>query len=392
MVAVKTSNNLYLNKNHANAARARSILVVGTESWFGPLLSKHHIVLELCKQNRVLYLEPVYHAGSLLRGQLPQDLYHERYHNEQPNSLTRLKPWWLPKSENWSWMNNLSERIVLTHLRLRNFYPELLISFSPRFAFLKRSLKVPFIYYSVDSYDDEKREAETLEVADLVIAATEVLYNRFKGRTKRLEFLPHGVAPHLFDESSSHVPNELNSVSNPIAGYVGALNSTFNINLLEKLIQTYPSLSVVLVGPYEKNSFGGGLSDESLNRIRSLSNTYLIGPRPSKELGSYIKRFDVCLIPYDISHSRVHFSYHKVLQYLALGKPVITTCFASNNILPPNVAIAENEDSFVNAVGLALKYHDDISSAKSRAFVREHTWESRVRQLSSWIENYLVKD
>ena len=77
----------------------RQILVVGTEFWSGPLLSKHHIVLELCKQNRVLYLEPVYHAGSILRGQRQVMQYPFLYHELHPAGLQRLRPWWLPKSD-----------------------------------------------------------------------------------------------------------------------------------------------------------------------------------------------------------------------------------------------------------------------------------------------------
>ena len=368
----------------------QSILVIGTDSWFGPLLSKHHLVLELCKQNNVLYLEPFYHAGKLLRGRLPQDLYHERYHDEQPSTLIRLQPWRLPKSEMLPVMRSLSEKLLLARLRLRNFQPRVIISFSPHFIFLKEKLGVPFIYYCVDHQTDGAAEAATLRRADLVVAATKVLYERFRGRTRRLEYLPHGVSPAALNQDSLTQPADIAAVPHPIAGYVGAVNSTLDINLCERLIRAQPHLSLVLVGPYEKDSFAGkGLPSEWLNRLHSLPNTYLFGPRPSRQLGAYINSFDVCLIPYDILHPRVHFSYHKVLQYLAMGKPVVTTCAADSSILPPHVAVAETPEAFIAAVNRALADHDEAAKRRCRAFAGAQTWDKRVEQLAEWVEQVI---
>ena len=373
------------NQNRVLTLSGQSILVIGTDSWFSPLLSKHHVVLELCKRNEVLYMEPFYHVGSLLRGYWPRTIYHEPYHDLQPPTLSRLTPLRLPKSQALPLVRRLSEAIVLAQLRARRFRPDVILSFSPSFAFLAGRWGAPFVYYCVDSLSNEVAEAETLTRADLVVAATEVLYQRFKGRTRRLEYLPHGVNLDALEASARYLPPEMAALPHPVAGFVGSVASQLDIALLEQLAQAYPNLSLVLVGPYEKDSFGGGLSDEALARLRALPNIHLLGPRPSEQLGAYINAFDVGLVANDTRHPRVHFSYSKVLQYLALGKPVVTTSFAQANTLPPHVTVAESHAAFVETVGRALTCHDASAAHTCRAFAREHTWERRVAQLSAWI-------
>ncbi len=362
----------------------KSILVVSTEPWFSPLLSKHHIVLELCKRNKVLYMEPFYHLGSILKGRLPRHGYNNRYHENRPENLLMMQPWRLPRTQASKLIRYFSEVIVMAQLRSKDFRPDWILSFSPFFSFLKDRLKVPFIYYAVDSYPEHQSfEGETLSKSDLVVAATEKLHKHFEGRTKRLKYLPHGVSLNIVADAGE--PEELVGLPQPILGFVGALNEYFDIELLEKLSRAFAAMSIVLIGPYQEGDFGGGLANDMLDRIRELANVRLLGPRPSDKLGPYISCFDVCLVLKDNSHPLVHFSYSKVLQYLALGKPVVTTCFASDSVLPPNVAVAEDDDSFIEAVSRALTSHDSFAAARCRAFASKNTWEQRVVQISDWL-------
>jgi glycosyltransferase involved in cell wall biosynthesis len=364
----------------------KSILVIGTEPWTAPLLSKHHVVLELCKRNKVLYVEPFYHLGKVLRGRGRETLYPEYYHKQHPPSLSKISPILLPKSNIIVGVRRLSEAIIQAQLRARRFQPDVVLTFSPNFSFLAKRWDVPFIYYSVDYQWDQVAEAKTLACADLVIAGTQKLYHQYQTRTQRLEYLPHGVNLSFLTASASETPPNLVSLPSPKAGFIGAINDHLDIALLERLAQNSPDLSLILVGPYEKNSFGGGLNEAKLARLKALSNIHLLGPCPSDQLGSYIGTFDVGLIPYDIKHQRIHFSYHKVLQYLCLGKPVVTTCFAGSDILPPHVTVAENPTSFVTAVAQALSHHSSAAAGECRAFADANTWEKRVAQLSEWIQ------
>ncbi len=366
----------------------RTILVIGTEPWFGPMLSKQHVTLELCKQNRVLYVEPVYHVGNLLRLRLPGHVYSKPYHHVQPENLSRIRPWRFPKSGASAVMRWLSQTTLRARLDLRGWNPDVIISFSPDFAFLANWWSAPFIYYCVDTQWNKIGEAGTLACADLTVAATEKLYNEFQGRTRRLEYLPHGVNCAALDESARCVPPDLSGIPRPVAGFVGTLNSQLDVNLVVYLAESRPDISTVLIGPYDP--VHGYLCAGSLARLQALPNVFLLGPRPSEQVGSYIYHlFDVGLLPYDVNHPRVHFSYHKVLQYLAMGKPAVTSCEASAEVLPPHVSVAQDAPGFVEAVDQALGSHDAQAAEECRAFAREQSWEKRVRQLSAWMDDLL---
>lgn len=385
-----------ISENSINPALVnKNILVIGTESWFGPLLSKHRIVLELCKYNRVIYMEPPYHLGKLLRGISPNDSYlvAAPYHQEYPNTFSRFVPIWLPKSYYSRIIRSMSESILYLQLYLNAIKPDIIISFSLSFPFLTKN-KSKFIFYAVDTHGADKNsdalevrlETETLAKADLVVAGTEKLYAEFQGRTKHLKLLTHGVdVDAIIAGVNSSIPDDLHAIPKPLIGFLGAVNQRLDISLIEYLAHIHPEWSLVFVGPYQESDFGSGLPKEQLERLKSLSNLYLLGRRPSSLVGAYFNAFDVCIMPYDVSNPYVHFASHKPLQSLAVGTPVVTTCAASDTILPPSVRVGETPTAFVQAIEKTLVEHNELDAEKARAFVKGHSWKHRVYQLSEWI-------
>jgi hypothetical protein len=115
--------------------RDRSILVVSTEPWFGPLLSKHYIALELCRHNRVLFVDPAYNVADLARRRWSRARFREHYHDLQPNNLRRLRPWRLPKDRNSRLIGRFSHALLAAQVRARGFRPDLIVSFNPAYTF-----------------------------------------------------------------------------------------------------------------------------------------------------------------------------------------------------------------------------------------------------------------
>jgi hypothetical protein len=363
----------------------KAILVIGTEPWCGPLLSKHHIVIELCKRNQVMYVEPAFHAGSLLRGRWPRLDYPEFYHNIQPNSLKRLRPWRLPKSESVRLAGKMSEYLVEAQIRGRGFKPDLILSFHPTYVFLAGYWRAPFVFYSVDTQLDAAAEARALAGSDLVVAATDVLYQRYIGRARKLKYLPHGIDVDALIDQAKQVPADMVALPRPIAGFVGSVNLHLDIPLIEQVAHARPSASLVLIGPYSRGSYGDGMPDELLVRLRRLPNVHLMGPKPSEQLGAYINACDIGIVPYDLNHPRVHFSLHKTLQYMALGKAVVTTCALPKDTSVPGVYVGANAETFVAAMDRSLAEQSVSTAVEYRAFAQQHTWNRRVSQLEEWL-------
>jgi hypothetical protein len=85
----------------------RSILVVSTEPWFGPLLSKQYVAQELARQNQVLFLDPPFNPAELARRHWQRTYFRERYHNLRPANLRRFQPWRLPRIATTIWWARL---------------------------------------------------------------------------------------------------------------------------------------------------------------------------------------------------------------------------------------------------------------------------------------------
>ena len=361
--------------------RDRSILVVSTEPWFGPLLSKQYIALELSRHNRVLFIDPAYNLADLARRRWPRDRFREHYHDLRPSNLRRLRPWRLPKDRDSRLIGRFSQALQAAQVRARGFRPDLIVSFNPAYSFLTDYWPVPFVFYSVDSQTDPQALAEALRKADLVVAASDALYRRYLGRTRRLEYLPHGVNLEALTRQAGRTPADMAGLPHPVAGFIGALNDRLDLNLIEHLSQARPALSIPLIGPYAPDSFGGGLAGPQLARLQRLPNVRLLGAKPSGELGAYINALDVAIVPYDANHPGVIFDYHKTLQVLALGKPMVTTCSVPDHVAPPQVYTGATPEAFVAAVDRALAEQDAAAAEACREFARQNTWERRGQQL-----------
>ncbi|KCZ71728.1 glycosyltransferase [Candidatus Methanoperedens nitroreducens] len=62
-----------------------------------------------------------------------------------------------------------------------------------------------------------------------------------------------------------------------------------------------------------------------INKLKIQKNIRLIGRVPHKEIVWYINSADICIAPYDTSKKDLDFSPLKIFEYMACGKPVIST-------------------------------------------------------------------
>ena len=71
----------------------------------------------------------------------------------------------------------------------------------------------------------------------------------------------------------------------------------------------------------------------------------------------------------------------KTYEYLAAGRPVVSTSVPAARRLSPPVRIAETPDGFIAAIEAALAEPPDGEAARHAAVV-PHSWDQRARQKS----------
>jgi glycosyltransferase involved in cell wall biosynthesis len=171
----------------------------------------------------------------------------------------------------------------------------------------------------------------------------------------------------------------------PYAGLVGSLGPTLDFALLNILAENLRASIIVIGEPT------GGLSSADrklLQLLRRKTNVYFLGKRPTAVLAQYIAACDVCLAPYKQNERVYASSPLKYWQYLALGKPVVTTPVAELEDLEPLVRVARDYPSFVDAVRRILDCPEDAQVARRRRqYAASNTWEVRWQSLREFLKS-----
>ena len=132
-----------------------------------------------------------------------------------------------------------------------------------------------------------------------------------------------------------------------------------------------PDFSVVLIGN----------SSVSLSALESRKNVYLLSQKPYEDIPHYGKCFDICFMPWQQNNWIEACNPVKLKEYLALGKPIVSTYFNELNGYEGFVEVANNANSFALAARKALKEDNPELAAARRNRVVGDTWDSKAKMI-----------
>jgi glycosyltransferase involved in cell wall biosynthesis len=236
------------------------------------------------------------------------------------------------------------------------------------------------IYYCVDewslfSYLDRAQtiaaERELLGKVDAVFAINEPLAAMKRLHNDNTFVAPHGVDHAQFSRAldpSLAIPADLAAIPGPRVGFYGTLRDWVDLDLVAGLARSRPDVSVVLIGQV--------LTDVSI--LRGIPNVYLLGQRPHTELPAYCKGFDVGIIPYRIDERMEYVNPLKLREYLSAGLPVVATPVPEIKRCGAQCRVAGDPQEFIAAVGEALAEMSTETRAARSAAMQNETWSARV--------------
>ena len=182
-----------------------------------------------------------------------------------------------------------------------------------------------------------------------------------------------------FDETFRKILEE----KKPIIGYYGAFASWFDYEMVRNLAEKRPQYNIVLIGTKY---------DETLekSKIEELENVHFLGSKDYKILKNYASKFDVCTVPFSINDITKATSPLKIFEYMAMGKPIVTTAMDECKKYK-SIFIVNNNEEFIEKIEKALeldkeKDKDYFETLKNEAL--ENTWEAKARD----IINLLIKN
>lgn len=161
-------------------------------------------------------------------------------------------------------------------------------------------------------------ERELFATADVVFTGGYSLYEAKRNRHPNVHPFPSSVDRAHFGQARAMdaQPDDQVHLSRPRFGFYGVVDERMDLDLLAALADAHPEWSIVIVGPVVK-------IDPADLPVRA--NLHYLGGKGYEELPAYLGGWDVALMPFAINESTKFISPTKTPEYLAGGRPVVST-------------------------------------------------------------------
>lgn len=236
-------------------------------------------------------------------------------------------------------------------------------------------------YHCLD-YSPREEERTLVARADAVFCVSPTLVEKYRAQGRAVCLLPNGVDLSLFDPERAALeprPRDLPS-SGRIIGFLGYVNYHVDLELVASVARAFSRDTVVLVGRVPTgHTAPQGAQLGALESLRALPNVRILGFRPTEQLPAYLHAFDACLIPFLRNRFNAECDPLKFYQYLAMGKPIVSTPVAVASAHPRVCRVARTRQEFLEAVAESLSRPEDSPEREARRDVaRAHGWPALV--------------
>jgi UDP-galactopyranose mutase len=224
-------------------------------------------------------------------------------------------------------------------------------------------------------------EGELLARADLVFTGGPSLYEAKRHRHPRVHLFPSSIdTAHFATARAAHNdPPDQASIGRPRLGFFGVIDERMDVELLSGVAALRPEWQLVLLGPVAK-------IDEAVLPRRS--NIHYLGIKTYDKLPAYVAGWDVAILPFARNQATRFVSPTKTPEYLAAGRPVVSTGIA--DVIDPYgnrglVEIADDAEAFVAAAERAMGANGERLRAVD-AFLTESSWDYTWADMAELID------
>jgi glycosyltransferase involved in cell wall biosynthesis len=393
-----------------------SIICFAPDPWDGLWRNRHQIMTRLARDNTVIYVEPRLYLGETLRrvraGRLrladlrkplltPAPLAAAHQAGQHGGLWLYHDPYYAPFAGRRSGgpvTSALRRRALRSALRrlgvrrpilwlLRPFHADQIGLYDERLV----------VYHVTDEYSDFpliadktaflRDEEALLRRADLVIVTSPGLLASKGQFNARTYLVPNAVDYAGFQAALADPARRFaaaDAIPHPRIGYVGALNEKIAFDLLAHIAQARPEWQLVLVGAPDLTAH-----PHKADVLRQQPNVHWLGRVPVSQVPGAIASMDACLLPYERNAWTANIDSLKLYEYLACGKPVISTDVPAARSFAHLVRIADGPEAFVTGIETALTNNVPEVIAARRAAAAANTWDMRVAQISTLLAEAL---
>lgn len=370
----------------------KTIYIISREGWGSMLMSKQHYAIELAKRNNKIYF--INHPDlqrRLKRGEIV--ISKTAFKNITSISHRFWHPFFLKFK--YTWLYNFFTSIHIKRIcRKINTAPDIVWQFD-----IGNSLPLKYfprceakIYMPVDGPDGTREEQKAAEKANVIISVTDRILNNFNTTALPKLCVNHGVSAIFINELTEEKNDKVLK-----AGYSGSLlRSDIDTSFFLTVIRQNPAIQFNFWGEYDSlNSnihLAADVSTEVKNFIQQLQqqpNVILHGAVQPVQLAEGLKQMDILLIAYNIKNAQ---NSHKLLEYMATGKVIVSSYLSSYADRPELVEMVKSPDSNNGLIELFNKVVNNIAaynfSEKQQyriAYARQFTYKNQLKKIEDFL-------
>jgi glycosyltransferase involved in cell wall biosynthesis len=376
--------------------------VVLSDDWNGLPTSAIHLFRRLARTNRVFWFNTIGRMPRLTRadvGKMFRTLGRwawgrigraETEAEPAGTGVRAVNPVMVPWFKGW--IRRLNRRCLIRKFRqLRERYritdPIQVTTFPYAVDFLKANPDGLKVYYCVDDFLDypgvnhrdwARMEAELLESIDgLIVTSGDLARKRLNSCP--LLHLPHGVDfDHFYNALACSEPvPALEKIPRPIVGFFGLISEWVDLPLIAHLSEAFPETSFVLIGR----------ADVDLGPLARRPNVHPLGLVPYADLPRHARYFDVGLIPFVLNNLTRAVNPLKLMEYFALGLPVLSTRLPELESIEGPLRLAVTRSEFTDGLRELLQGLSSFDPGDAIIAARMNTWDQRAEDLCDFLES-----
>ncbi|MBD2059677.1 UDP-galactopyranose mutase [Oculatella sp. FACHB-28] len=340
-------------------------------------------LLSRCAQTQRIFFieEPIFHPS--IQAQLEVS---------QPEAGVWVVVPQLPEGMSEEAINTVQRSLIDDLLAERNIQQYICWYYTPMaIAFTRHLEPLAVVYDCMDELSAFKgaspimkqREAELFGRADLVFTGGQSLYESKRDHHPNVYAFPSSVdVPHFAQSRKlTEDPADQANIPHPRLGFYGVIDERMDIELIAGIAAARPDWHLVLIGPVAKVDPANLPQGE---------NIHYLGSKDYKELPSYLAGWDLAMLPFARNESTRFISPTKTPEYLAAGKPVVSTSI--RDVVRPYgqqgmVRIADNVADFVASAEAAMREDTPTSGWLSQvdAFLEKISWDRTLSSMQKLI-------
>jgi UDP-galactopyranose mutase len=232
-------------------------------------------------------------------------------------------------------------------------------------------------------------ELELLRRADVVFTGGQSLYEAKREKHRSVHAFPSSIDRDHFMQARTRGedPDDQKRIAHPRLGFFGVIDERFDIDLLDAVAAERPHWQFIMLGPITK-------IDPAM--LPQRLNIHYLGAKSYDELPKYIAGWDVALLPFAINESTRYISPTKTPEYLAAGKPVVSTPIT--DVIRPYgqmdlVRIASTPQEFIAAIEDALTPEATTKQWLERVdkFLAKTSWDQTWAEMADLIDRSIIR-